>query len=193
MGSVFVPEHRLNPLTPLGNKTPLSVTIGAVTITEVVDTALASIATRAGQGAAVAAVAARIGLPLPDPARWEQGPVLGAFWLGIDQWMAEAPFNNCEDIASMLGAEFGACASITEQTDGWARFDLTGPDLMALFERLCAVDLRQQIEGTATRTVIEHLGCYLILRTRRHVSVIGPRSAAASLHHALTTAARSVG
>ena len=44
--------------------------------------------------------------------------------------------------------------------------------------------------GDATRTVIEHLGTYVIQGTQG-MTVLGPRSAAGSLHHALVTAARS--
>jgi sarcosine oxidase, subunit gamma len=86
---------------------------------------------------------------------------------------------------------FNDAASLTEQTDGWVRFDVTGPNLPQLFERLCSYDLRAHTPGSATRTVIEHLGCYVVLRATDLVSVIGPRSSAHSLHHALITAAHS--
>jgi len=48
-------------------------------------------------------------------------------------------------------------------------------------------------QGQVTRTRLEHLGCFLICRTKNsHFSVFGPRSSAGSLHHALTVAATSV-
>lgn len=179
----------LAPITPLGGTTPARVTIGPVTVTEVVDTALASLAARAGHDIAAAATAA--GIPLPGPGRAARGATYAAFWLGPQQWMVEAPFASHEDIVSHLKPVFGQTASLTEQTDAWARFDVTGSALPRLFERLCAYDLAAQVPGAATRTVIEHLGCYVILRDTGHVSVLGPRSSAQSLFHALTTAARS--
>lgn len=104
--------------------------------------------------------------------------------------MVEAAFETHEDIVAALRPAFGDSASITEQTDAWVRFDLTGTGLAAVFERLCALDVRSMQPGDATRTVIEHLGTYVI-RGTKGMTVLGPRSAAGSLHHALVTAARS--
>lgn len=179
----------LKPITPLGADSPASVTIGPATLTEVVDTALASLAARLGQTIHEAAKAA--GIPLPAPGRAEQAAPYSAFWLGPDQWMLEAPFATHEDITAILKPVFGETASLTEQTDAWARFDVTGDRLPALFERLCNFDLAHQGAGYATRTMLEHLGCYIIVRTANHISVLGPRSSAASLFQALTTAAKA--
>lgn len=184
-------DHRLKPITPLGHDRPHSVTIGPVTISEVVDTALASLATRMGEAKAVADIADSAGIPLPGPGKAAQGATYAAFWLSPDMWMVEAPFATHEDIIAQLKPHFGEAASLTEQTDAWARFDVTGDDLPAMFERLCAFDLRSHGPGAATRTVIEHLGCYVVIRAPGHLSVIGPRSSAASLFHALETAAHS--
>lgn len=179
----------LKPLTPLGADTPATTTIGPVTITEVTDTALASLAARMGQSIADAAKAA--GIPLPAPGRAEQGQTYAAFWLGPDQWMLEAPYATHEDITAILKPVFGETASLTEQTDAWARFDVTGDRLPALLERLCNFDLATQGTGAATRTMMEHLGVYIVTRSPTHLSILGPRSSAASLHHALATAAKA--
>jgi sarcosine oxidase, subunit gamma len=182
--------NALKALTPLGHDAPVSETIGPVTITENVGVALASMASRMGREAEVAAAAQAAGIPLPGPGRAETASY-GAIWLGPEQWMIEAPFETHEDIVAILKPLFGEAASITEQTDAWVRFDLTAADLPALFERLCGYDLRRNGPGSATRTVIEHLGCYVVRRAENQVSVIGPRSSAHSLHHALITAAKS--
>lgn len=185
-------EHGLQPRTPLGNLQPETVTIGPVTIAEVTSFALVSVATRRGRAADFAVAAGASGIPLPTPGRFANGAPFAAFWIGPDQWMVEAPFATHEDIAAILSSLFGGAASITEQTDAWARFDVTTADPPALFERLCNHDLRRHGPGSATRTVIDHLGCYLLFRSSQSVSVLGPRSAARSLHHALVTAVRSV-
>ncbi len=109
-----------------------------------------------------------------------------------DMWMVEAPFATHEDIRPALLAVFGDAASITEQTDAWVRFDLAGPELERLMERLSNFDLAPAPEGAATRTVIEHMGCYLIKRSAQAITLYGPRSSARSLHHALTVAAASL-
>lgn len=185
-----MPDHRLAPLTALGHSDPTVVTIGPVTLAERTNVALASLAARRGCQGDVTAAAQAIGLPLPGPGHHAAGPVWSAFWLGPDQWMVEAAFETHEDIVAALRPAFGGSASITEQTDAWVRLEVTGADLAAVFERLCGLDVRSMRPGDATRTVIEHLGTYVI-RGTKGMTVLGPRSAAGSLHHALVTAARS--
>jgi sarcosine oxidase, subunit gamma len=57
---------------------------------------------------------------------------------------------------------------------------------------LCNVDLVKASDGFASRTVIEHIGCYLIKRSATAVTVYGPRSSAQSLLHVIETAAQSL-
>ena len=181
----------LEPLTPLGHAEPETVTLGALTLTERTDTALASLATRRGREADVAKSAQAAGIPLPPPATWAQDR-LSAFWLAPDMWMIEAPFATHEDIRAHLLPLFGDAASITEQTDAWVRFDIAGASLLSLMERLSNTDLARAPIGHATRTVVEHLGCYLIKHGPTEITLYGPRSSAQFLHHALITAAQSL-
>nr|WP_245218847.1 sarcosine oxidase subunit gamma [Rubellimicrobium aerolatum] len=181
----------MKPLSALGREFLAVESIGPVTVAEVMDVALASLAARRGQEAVVGAAAAQAGIPLPPPGRAEVGAVCGAFWVSPEMWFLEAPFATHEDVVAHLRPVFGEAASITEQTDAWARLNVTGP-LGPLFERLCNLDLGRFEPGSATRTVIEHVGCYAIRRAPERMTVLGPRSMAGSLHHALTVAARSV-
>ena len=181
----------LETLTPLSHAQPETVTIGPFTIVERVDTALASLAIRRGRQDDVATAAAAAGIPLPGPGA-HGSATLAAFWLAPEMWMVEAPFASHEDIRAHLVQVFGDAASITEQTDAWVRFDLTSDHLPALLERLCNVDLARAAPGHATRTVIDHLGCYLIKHSAREITLYGPRSSAETLHHALTVAAGSL-
>ncbi len=181
-----MPDHRLKPLTALGHEAPQTDTIGLVTITENIDIALASLAARKGREADVAKAAKALNIALPAPGHASEN----ALWLAPDQWMIEAPFETHEDITAYLKPTFKDAASITEQTDAWVRFDLTGPNLPAMFELLCNLDTRAMQPGHATRTVIEHLGCYVTC-TAAGFSILGPRSSAKSLHHALIAAAAS--
>ncbi len=182
----------LKPLNALLGADPRHDIIGAVTISENAGVALASLATRRGQADRVAAVAKRLGLDLPRPGRASHSVPYSALWLGPDQWLILAEGDVDADIAKALEAAFGSAASITEQTGGWVCLDVSGPALPALFERLCALDTAAMEPGHGTRTVIEHLGCYVICVGIGEFRVLGPRSSAASLHHALTTAARAI-
>ncbi|MBV7395970.1 sarcosine oxidase subunit gamma [Mameliella sediminis] len=183
--------HDLKPLTPLGATDPRVDSIGSVTLTEVTSVALASVAARLGhEEAARSALAAFIGGEVPAPSR-HGGGALNAFWTGPDQWMVEAPMDTHEDLAHHLAEVLGADASVTEQTDAWCRFDLSGYELPSIMELLCPVDLRSWQGGEVQRTSIDHLGCFVLNRGPRALSVIGPRSSAGSLHHALMTACKS--
>ena len=186
--------HSLAPVTPLGGMAALIDTVGTVTIAEVTDRALASLACRLGQDAAFAERAvALFGTTLPGPLGSARSGDWGLIWTGPGQWFVEAPFVTHEDIAARLKSAFGATASVTEQTDAWAPFDISGADVLAMLERLASVDTRGMATGAATRTVIEHIGCHVICREAGAAfTVMGGRSFAASLHHALKAAALSV-
>lgn len=179
-------------LTALGAREAVRRTLGPLTLTERVDVALASVAARRGRMADLAMAAGVAGVPLPEPARHQGGTPYAAFWVAPEMWFVEAPFASHEDIADLLVAALGDAASVTEQTDAWVAFDLEAADLAPLLARLCNVDFPAAPEGLATRTVIDHLGCYLIRHGAGRVRLYGPRSSAASLLHALEVAAASV-
>jgi sarcosine oxidase, subunit gamma len=186
--------HDLTALTPLGTATPRTDRIGKIRITEVTDRALASVTCRQGQTKAFATAAKTLfGVNLPPPGTSAAGDPWTLIWTGPEQWFAEAPFASHEDIARIVKAGLGDTASVTEQTDGWVRFDVEGAEVVALLERLCPVPSRRMKTGAATRTLLEHMGCFVICRAEAaHFSLIAPRSFAGSLHHALSAAARSI-
>ncbi len=183
--------HDLVAITALGGPEPRVDTIGGVTCTEVPHIALASVAARMGkESKSTKTLAKLIDAPTPEIGRWT-GATVSAFWAGSDQWMVEAPFDTHEDLAAQVEAAMGDAASVTEQTDGWVRFDLNGDNIPAVLELLCQLDLRKVSEGSAARCSIHHIGCFVLCRTAENYSIYGPRSSAGSLHHAIVTAMRS--
>lgn len=183
--------HDLVAITALGVAAPRVDTVGPVTCTEVPDVAVASVAARLGQEAkARKALANVIGAPAPDIQRIA-GSEKTAFWSGPDQWMVEAPYEGHQDLADQVKATVGNSASVTEQTDAWARFDLNGEGISAVLELLSQLDPRHLSPGTAARCSIHHVGCFVLCRAPDHFSIYGPRSSAGSLHHAVLGAMRS--
>ena len=182
----------LKSLTALGHNMPQTLSIGDITITERFDVALASIAVRRSRDRDLAKRAKASGVPLPAAVKHEIGKTFSAFWMTPEMWMVEAPFASHEDIAAILKTALGDAASITEQTDAWVRFDLAASDLTPMMERLCNVDLATTPVGFATRTVIDHLGVYLIKRSDTELTLYGPRASAQSLLHAIEVTANSV-
>lgn len=185
--------HNLKPITPLGHAEPRVDTIGSVTISEVVDRALVSVATREGNAEALRkCLSEQVGLTLPEVGRMTDAAPYVAFWSGPEQWMISAPHDSHELLASELKAQTGAMASVVEQTDGWCWFAVEGDALEDLFERLSNVPIRTMEAQSATRTTVEHLGVFLLRNSKTNMTVLGPRSSAGSLHHALTAAALSI-
>lgn len=182
----------LQPLTALDRREATTVTHGPLTISERTDVALASVAARKGRGNDLSAAAQKAGVPLPSPASYQPGTPYAAFWVAPEMWFVEAPYATHELVADMLKSSLGDAASITEQTDAWVAYDLAAPDLTPLLERLCNVDYSTRPTGHATRTVMEHLGVYLIKHGPGAARLYGPRSSAESLLHALETAAHSL-
>ncbi len=188
-------DHRLEPVCATGGAQPRHACHGAVTLSELPDLAIASVAQRAGGGAALTALAQElIGAPLPGP-RQIAGDPGGAqmLWTGPDQWFAIAPHATHDDIADRLSAQVGGAASVTEQTGAWVCFALEGDGTIPMLERLCRLDLPRMHAGSAARTSIERMGCFVICDApATSWRVLGARSSALSLWHALGAVARGL-
>ena len=185
--------HNLKPITALGADKPQIAQFDGLEIAERPDFALASLAARQGEEAQCAELAkAHLGFDLPQPGQGDLAAPFSAFWMGPDQWMISAPHARHEDLAASLKQALGDCASVSEQTDGWCRFDLSGSGLKPVLERLCNADLATMATAEARRVRLEHLGCFIwCLQPGQSVAILGPRSSAASLYHALVGAAKS--
>ena len=177
----------LSPLTALGTAEPQALTFGALTLRENSALALASVALRKD-----AVQPAPFGLALPAPGGWVRDAGIGALWTGPGQWMIEAEGRAEDDFASQLVAQCPGC-SVTDQTDGFVIFEIAssaGPDpVERLLERLVNLDLGGFGPGSAQRRGFEHMSIFVIRRAADHLAVMGLRSAAGSIWHALSLAA----
>lgn len=185
--------HDLQPFNALGGRVPLRADIGTVTLHETPNVALASVAARLGQETACNTVLRDLlGTDLPGPGKAALGDSFDALWTGPDQWMICAPYATHEDLADIVKTRLGPSASVTEQSDAWVCLDLIGPGVNAVMERLCNLDIHMMEMGDATRTTIDHLGCLVVRRTPMNgFRILGPRSSAESLFHAIRIAMRS--
>ena len=184
--------HNLKPITALGATEAQIDAIGDVTISECPDWSLTSVSARLGaKKTAATAFKKALGIAFPKPMLSAAKDGVTVFWTGPNQCIVEAPYATHETLAIELATSLKAKASVTEQTDGWVRFDVDGSDCFAVLERSCAADTTMMPTGGVTRVILEHLGCFVLRRSNHHFSVYGPRSSAGSLHHALVAAARS--
>lgn len=186
--------YKITAITPLGDISPRIDKFDGLQISECPNWAFASLSAYLGQEKKMKTQARKtLGFTLPDTGDCAGKHPFTAFWIGQNQWMIEAPHDTHESLASILKTSIGNTAAITEQTDGWARFDLEGKLCHDILERLCNVNTRKMTTNSVTRTTIEHLGCFLLCRSANiHFSVICPRSSANSLHHALIIAVKSI-
>lgn len=184
-------EAALETITALGARAPRTDRIGEVMIAENPDVALASVTGRRGHDLAASEALA---VALPGPGGHATGAEgMGALWLAPGSWMIEAPLRRGDDLAARVKAAVGAAASVTDQTDAWICFDIDAADAGSLFERLCPLDTRRMDSGSCSRSIIEHIGCLVVCRDRnQRFSILGPRSSAGSLHHALVAAAAAL-
>jgi sarcosine oxidase, subunit gamma len=185
--------HDLAPLCALGGTDPKTDTVAGVTLTENPGLALASVAARRGQeNACRDHLSALLEGPVPGPGKTVLHDPEASFWMGPDQWMVGAPIATHEDLATQLKSRFDTTASITEQTDAWVCFDMRGDGIEDVV-RLCAnVDIDQMQTGDAQRTVIHYMGVYVLRRDPSNwLRILGARSSAKSLHHALVTAMKA--
>lgn len=177
----------LTPITALGGDAPAERRFGPIRMTELPDILLASVALRRG-----AARPSPFGISLPEPGRWAAAPDAAAFWIGPDQWMIEMPGRATEDFAARLAPEAPGC-TITEQTDAWSVVEIASEageaPLIRLLEKLVNLDLHAFAPGCATRTGLHHTSVFVIRRSPECVAMIGMRSFAAALWHALAQAA----
>ncbi|MEM6593994.1 MAG: sarcosine oxidase subunit gamma [Pseudomonadota bacterium] len=185
------PLPEMIPLSALGGRAPQDHVHGPVTLTEVTHLALASVAARREQEETCKKhLAELLGQAAPEVEELVMHDPEAAFWIGPNQWMVGAQHDSHQDLAMQLKSRFGPSASITEQNDAWAVFDLLG-NVAPVMELLCPIDMRTFTVGRARRTTIDHLGCFFTRRGEDHLRILGPRSSAGSLHHALLTAMRA--
>lgn len=187
--------HKLSPITALGNESGHSVEIGPFTLSEIAGLSIASVAARLGHESKCDDILAE----LQSNSRVETGRInphdeLTVFGIGQDQWMVTDPVDMQDDLTIRLKSLFKQSASITEQSGAWACFDLSGPNLHFVLERLCPINFAKLNPGAAARTQIDHIGSFVTYYERPidFLRFLGPASFAQSLYEAISVAARSV-
>ncbi len=181
----------LSPVTAFGTTLPREASFGTLKMTEETGLALASLALTQG-----ARVPSPLGLVLPGPGAMSQTEGCGAFWMAPGQWMVFAGGRAEEDFAALLSAA-SPDGSVTEQTDGWVVLDIVVTDIVrvleTLLERLVNLPLASLAPGCATRTVLHHMGVFLLRPRPEQLMILGMRSGAGSLWHAVEQAAGRLG
>jgi sarcosine oxidase subunit gamma len=164
------------------------IVVGDMRLMLVDDCALVSVSTDAMRTAGVIELLTSMGYPLPGIEQNIGSAGQGAFWMGPHQWMLWHDYRSDPDWAAEIDLQ--GLAATTEQTDAWARFDLSGSGLLGVMERLCNLDSARIQTGLATRTQIHHMGVFVVV-VDAVAQIYVPRSMADSLVHAVAGAIRA--
>ena len=171
----------------IGENSPAGAGTRLLRIAERSDISIASLALRKG-----GSVPQPFGLPLPGPGEWACRDTTGVLWSGPGQWLVLAERHADGELASELKASCPSC-SVTEQTDGWVVIDIecqAGGDMFAeMLARLANTDSDKLSQGRCVRTLLHHLSCHFVRLGPGRLRILGARSSAGSLWHAIETVA----
>lgn len=168
--------------------------LGEVAVAEVTDISLVSIATPLGGGDALAsAVQAAWGCALPAPRGTSASPdgSVTLIFSTPDQILAILP--GVDGLAvTDVAAKLGDAGYYTEQTDNWVGLRVSGAKAITALERICPLDLSLMPVGGAERTVMEHLGVFIMREAGDRFLFLSGSSSAKSFLHAVELSMRNV-
>jgi heterotetrameric sarcosine oxidase gamma subunit len=168
-------------------KLPLGVapvTHGQVTLAEWALPRMTSVAPFQGQDKAVAKVLKSMGLVFPAPNRTSVADDVTLIWTGRNQAF----------LVNANPSPLAATCALTDQSDGWAAFTLTGPQAEAVLARLIPLDLcgAAFAVGHAVRAPLNHMNAVLWRTGPYAFTLLVFRSMARTAWHEIADAMRMV-
>ena len=163
----------------------LPVTIGSVTLSEVVIERMASVAPFKGkEGVVTKALKEACEIAFPSPNRTSSKGEARAVWAGQGR-------------ANMIGCDLpdlAGLAAVTDQADGVAAVKIEGDGAEAVLSRLVPLDLRAANfkRGHTARSLVNHMSASITRLGPNSFEVMVMRSMAQTLVHELTEAAEGV-
>ena len=168
----------------LGNA---DIQIGENRIIERDDLALVSVAAPlGGEDALAKALKSGWSLEMPAPTRTTSSGDTRAIRSGQDQMLLVFP-HATPDAEPQVQAKLNGAGYTTDQTDSWVLLEISGPDTMAALERLCLLDLASFDVNDAGRTVMEHMGAFIVKTGDDRFLLMSASSSAESFLHAVET------
>ena len=165
-------------------------------IEEVSDLAIVSIACPLGGSKRLrAAVSKAWGIDPPRPGTVEIAHESGITLMFMAPDMQFALFqNDGPPPVERVAGELGDAAYYTDQSDNWVALRLSGAHSASALERICPVDLSPGSfpAGSATRTVMEHMGSVVYCESELRYLLLSASSSADSFLHAVETSVKYV-
>ena len=183
-----MPDHTLIITSPLGG---FDLQHTDVSLSEITDHALVSMAIPLGGETVLQnEMEKKYGAAFPNCGRSTIATDGCTQFLGLQKDQAFALFKfEGDDAVSEIANALGDAAYYTDQSDSWAMLEISGPQARSALERICPLDLNQDVFafGAVTRTMMEHLAV-IVMRTHQDTFLLmSPRSSADSFLHLLET------
>ncbi|MEL6520785.1 MAG: sarcosine oxidase subunit gamma [Pseudomonadota bacterium] len=163
--------------------------IGANRLVECADMALVSIAIPLGGDTELSAALSRAWqIGVPSPTRSNDSGSIRAIRSAPDQLLLLFPHSG-PDAAETVATQLGDTGYVTDQTDGNVFLEISGPQTAEAMERICPIDLAPEAfpPGASARTMMEHLGVWILCLGPQSFLLWSPRSSARSFLHAIET------
>ncbi len=173
--------------------------VGGISVTEVTDLALVSMAIPNGERDIVSkALLENYKADIPKIGKSTVSNVDNMRFLGMqsDQFFALFEYAGNHAV-KQLEAKINDVAYLADQSDSWVMLrissKLSGKCREAL-ERICPIDLHPESfnEGSVARTAMEHLAVIILHETEGQYLLMSPRSSAKSFLHAVTTSIENI-
>jgi heterotetrameric sarcosine oxidase gamma subunit len=162
-----------------------------VTLTELTDLAVVSIATpMGGRDALASAVDSAFGAALPNIGHSSHTEDGNTRFLGLQRDQMFLLFEHEGDGAlAVIADKLGEVGYYTDQSDTWAILRMAGPGSRTALERICMLDLSPDVfaVGAVARSTMEHLGVMILRDDTDSFLLMSSRSSARSFLHAIET------
>ncbi len=160
-----------------------------ISLTEIINKALVSIATPVGGEVKLAsAIKKSFNIKMPEVGFSANSENEDAVFLGMQPDLMFVYFDHSADSAdAFISQQLKNSGYYSDQTDSWVMVSLTGPMVRCALERICSLDLHPEAfpSGKVSRTVMEHLGVIIYRATPDKFILFSARSSARSFLHAL--------
>jgi sarcosine oxidase subunit gamma len=188
-----VPELQLEAVSTLGG---FHVAFGDTKLTEVDNLAIVSLAIpQKGDAEFAVALQKAFGADRPAPGRstLSSDGRTRFLWTAPDQLFALFE-DGLPTAAAAISETLDGKAYVTLQSDNWVALRLSGSRAQHALERICPLDLHPAVfaEGQAARTMMEHMGAFLLREGGDSFLLLSASSSAQSFLHAVETSLKNV-
>ena len=189
----------LKPLVALTALDNYSETLHGISVSEVTDQALVSMAISPANNAAFEkALKKSFKVKRPTVGQFTQSDSNNAKFLGLQQDQLFVMFDYAgdravEEISASINSS-DQLAYLSDQSDSWVTLRIIGEHCLDALERICPIDIHPDSfpVGSVARTSMEHMATIIVHESEGSYLLLSLRSFADSFLHAVTTSIENI-